>query len=85
MELSKEEQEAIEQFEYWIEFEKENKDKINKADELIKIQTTLLNLINKQSKIIDEMAEYIRVKTDFTTVGNINAIKQYFYRKVERR
>jgi len=36
-----------------------------------------------QEKVIDEMAEYIRVKTDFTTVGNINAIKEYFYRKVK--
>lgn len=34
--------EAIKTMEHWIEYEKNNKEKINKADELINIQETIL-------------------------------------------
>ena len=36
--MTKEEEEAIETMRHWIDFEKHNRDKINKADDLIKIQ-----------------------------------------------
>ena len=39
--------EAVEEFKNWIEYEKTNKDKINKAEELITVQETILNLIQK--------------------------------------
>lgn len=36
-------EEAVKTMEHWIEYEKNNKDKINKADELINIQETILS------------------------------------------
>ncbi len=46
--LSKEEiEEAKETMQHWIEYEKMNKTKINKADGLIKIQETLLQYIKE--------------------------------------
>lgn len=44
------EEEIIETFEHWIEYEKANKDKINKADELIEIQQSLLDLYEKEKQ-----------------------------------
>lgn len=44
------EEEIIETFKHWIEYEKANKDKIDKADELIEIQQGLLNLYNKEKE-----------------------------------
>lgn len=44
------EEEIIETFEHWIEYEKANKDRINKADELIEIQQGLLNLYEKEKE-----------------------------------
>lgn len=57
--MTEEEKEAIETMKRWIEYEKQNKDKINKANELIEIQETVLNLIQKKDKQIDLMTEYI--------------------------
>lgn len=51
--MTEEEKEAIETMKRWIEYEKQNKDKINKANELIEIQETVLNLIQKQDKEIE--------------------------------
>lgn len=36
-------EEAVKTMEHWIEYEKNNKEKINKADELINIQETILS------------------------------------------
>lgn len=36
-------EEAVKTMERWVEYEKNNKDKINKADELIYIQETILS------------------------------------------
>lgn len=47
------EKQAIETMKHWIDYEKTNKDKINKADELIEIQETVLNLIEKQQAEIE--------------------------------
>ncbi len=35
-------EQAIETMQHWIDYEKKNKDKINKADELIEVQETIL-------------------------------------------
>lgn len=43
--MTTEQKEAVETIQHWIEYEKQNKDKINKADELIEIQETVLNLV----------------------------------------
>ena len=44
---------ALETMKHWIDYEKNNKNKINKAEELIDIQETILNLIKKQQDKID--------------------------------
>ena len=46
-------QEAKEILKDWIEYEKQNKDIINKANELIEVQETLLNYIEKAEKQLD--------------------------------
>ena len=43
--MTNEQREAIETMQHWIEYEKEHKNEINKADELIHIQDTVLSLI----------------------------------------
>lgn len=53
MKCTQEEKKALEEFKKWLQYEKKNKDKIDRAEELIKIQTTLLNLIEKQQKEIE--------------------------------
>ena len=62
--MTKEQEEAISTMKHWIDYEKENKDKINKADELIEIQETVLSMLQEQQeenkkkdKIIDIMSE----------------------------
>ena len=48
---------AIETMKHWIEYEQNHKDKINKADELIKIQQTILDYIEElelQIKVGDD-------------------------------
>lgn len=52
--MTTEQKEAIETMQHWIEYEKQNKDKINKADELIEIQETVLNLIKEQDNKIND-------------------------------
>ena len=44
-------EEAIETMKHWIEYEKANKKKINKADELISIQETILSDYKRVLKI----------------------------------
>lgn len=50
-------EEAIKIMEHWVEYEKANKDKINKANELILIQETIL-------------ADYKRLKEDFKDIDH---------------
>lgn len=98
--LRKEEiEKAKETMSHWVDYEKQNKEKINKADELIGIQQTLLQYIdqleqenNKQNKIIDKiLSEYATCKIclDYTCKKrDKNAkecIKQYFEKKVEEK
>lgn len=47
------EKEAIEIMNHWIEYEKQNKDKINRAEELIEIQETILDIIKRKDKEIE--------------------------------
>lgn len=49
--------EAIKTMEHWVEYEKNNKDKINKADELINIQETILLKYKKILKENEELKE----------------------------
>lgn len=57
--MTTEQKEAIEIMQHWIEYEKQNKDKINKANELIGIQETVLNLIKEQEKEIDCLKNHV--------------------------
>ena len=56
-------EEAIKVMEHWIEYEKNNKEKINRADELINIQETILSAYkrvlkeNKELKTITNQYE----------------------------
>lgn len=61
------EEEAREEMQHWIDYEKENKDKINRADELIEIQETVLNSLQKKDKIINSIKEYAQQEIDFAT------------------
>ena len=47
--------EAVKTMEHWIEYEKNNKEKINKADELINIQETILSDYKKILKENEEL------------------------------
>ena len=58
--MTTEQKEAIETIQHWIEYEKQNKDKINKADELIEIQETVLNLIQEQEAEIQKKDDIVR-------------------------
>lgn len=53
------EEEIIGTFEHWIEYEKANKDKINKADELIEIQQGLLDLYQQEKEKNKELIDFI--------------------------
>ena len=84
--MTTEQKEAVETMQHWIEYEKTHKDKINKADELIGIQETVLNLIQEQEaelqkkdNIIDELAKAFKQDD----VRSVEEIKQFYERKVE--
>lgn len=53
------EEEIIETFKHWLEYEKANKDKINKADELIEIQQGLLDLYEQEKEKNKELAKQL--------------------------
>lgn len=57
--------EAIEIMKDWIKYEKSNKDRINKADELIKIQETVLRIIDKKDNEIKELRRASNAKEEF--------------------
>ena len=84
--MTTEQKEAVETMQHWIEYEKTHKDKINKADELIGIQETVLNLIQEQEEelkkkdnIIDELAKAFKQDD----VRSVEEIKRFYERKVE--
>lgn len=45
-------EDALSEMKRWIQYEKDNKSKILRADELIDIQETIVNEIEKQNKMI---------------------------------
>lgn len=65
--MTKEQEEAIKTMKHWIDFEKQNKDKINKADELIKIQETVLNMLKEKDKEIELIKEYAHQEIEHYT------------------
>ena len=52
-------EEAIKIMEHWVEYEKNNKEKINRADELINIQETILLNYKRALKENEELNEKI--------------------------
>lgn len=59
-------EEAIKVMEHWIEYEKNNKEKINRADELINIQETILSAYKRvlkeneqKEELIDRMKKFL--------------------------
>lgn len=60
--------EAVKTMEHWIEYEKNNKEKINKADELINIQETILS---DYKKILKENEELKKSKITYEKVRDI--------------
>lgn len=94
--MTNEQREAIETMQHWIEYEKEHKDEINKADELIQIQEAILSVIKEQVNQIDLMAEYWnaglamcencdKIVKNFDENKCKNCIKQYFTNKVNSK
>ncbi len=85
-------EEAVKTMEHWVEYEKNNKDKINKADELIYIQETILSdykrvlEINEvllkeneelKNKIMDKELEIIGTE-EYTKASMGEIIEQYY-------
>lgn len=74
--MTKEQEEAIKTMKHWIDYEKNNRDKINKADELINMQETVLSMLKeisadsaeKDKIIVEKSAEIEKLKTDFKIV-----------------
>ena len=68
---NKTELEAIETMKHWVKYERENKDKIKYADELIEIQEKVLNkasrydsLVKKIKKLISKLEKEAEEKGD---------------------
>ena len=64
MSMTNEQREAIETMQHWIEYEKEHQNEINKAEELIHIQDTVLSLIKEQQEEIDMKDKQIDLMAD---------------------
>lgn len=83
--MNKEEKEAIEQLKSWRDYIIKNKDKVNKANDIEFYLRTVLNLIQKQDKIIDKMAEHIYKGCDFDNrIKTKKQIIEYFKKEVEK-
>jgi hypothetical protein len=70
------EDEIIGTFEHWIEYEKANKDKINKADELIEIQQGLLDLYKQEKEKNKELEKEMELNKEAIYLAN-NTICNY--------
>lgn len=71
-------EEAIKIMEHWVEYEKNNKEKINRADELINIQETILLNYKRALKENEELKEYIAIAPN---LDEMTAIK---YRNIQQ-
>ena len=61
---------------HWIDYEKRNKDKIQKADELIKIQETVLNMLKEQDKEIEKKNKDIHHMQELLDISDANNVKK---------
>ena len=61
----------------WINYEKENKDRINKAEELIDIQETILKLIEKQQGKIDMLQSTLAESVTRTVCADIKQSEKH--------
>lgn len=71
-------EEAVKTMEHWIAYEKNNKDKINKADELINIQETILSEYKRVLKENEELKEYIAI------APNLDEMTATKYRNIQQ-
>lgn len=71
--MIKEQEEAIGTMQHWIDYEKRNKDKIQKADELIEIQETVLSMLQEQQEENKKKDKIIN-----NAIVEIENIRQYF-------
>lgn len=82
--------EAIKTMEHWIEYEKNNKEKINRADELINIQQTILSAYQEVLKENEELKNAVMEKDleiigkeEYTKASMKEIIEQYYTAKEE--
>ena len=71
--MTKEQEEAISTMQHWIDYEKRNKDKIQKADELINIQETVLSMLKEKDREINRKS------------STINALQCALHERMEER
>ena len=79
-------EEAVKTMEHWIEYEKNNKDKINKADELINIQETILSdhkRVLKENKDLKENCKKCIIRDELDEYVNNSIPVQKIKDKVE--
>lgn len=76
-------EEAIKVMEHWIEYEKNNKEKINRADELINIQETILSAYKRVLKENEELrakwdkdTHILQNKLDYANADRIDLAQQ---------
>lgn len=74
------EEKAIEIMKEWIEYEKANKNKINKVDELIEVQETIVKALEKKNKMIDEIIQRV-----YLTKQEQEKMKEYIYSSNEKK
>ena len=82
--MTKEQEEAIETMRHWIDFEKHNRDKINKADDLIKIQETVLNILKQNSAELAEKNAEIEKKDKQIDLMAYNLADYVMYYEYDR-
>ena len=63
-------EEAVKTMEHWVEYEKNNKDKINKADELIYIQEIILSDYKKVLKKVKRLENMYEAEKRIHIVRN---------------
>ena len=76
--MNEEEKKAIETLKSWKDYNIKNKNKLLKADEIINVQETILNLIEKLQKENEELREYIAIAPN---LDKMTAIK---YRNIRQ-
>ena len=69
--------EAVKTMEHWIEYEKNNKEKIKRADELINIQETILSDYKRILKENEELNEKILDNAGIYQLGFKDGEKSY--------